>query len=156
MNKIEEMIDRFKVIDEERMRDLPFYNRQLSVEAVAFQESEDYYVGARITPWFINLMLLFKQQPDASAELGSMTLHQLPAGEQSFMVGEDEVIGRYDFISLASPTNKFKTQQQAREFAAMELAKRMSEDKAQVNEQPLQYMVVEDEKISRRDFLAGR
>lgn len=156
MQKVDELSDRFIIIDKERMQGLPFYNNQLSVEAIDFQETEQGFIGALVTPWFINIILLFKNQPEASIPLGNRISHSFPSGEHDFMVGDDELLGRYDFISLASPTSKYKTQQQACDFARKKLQNIMSSEENTIEEKPVQFMAVEDEKLSRREFLSGR
>ncbi len=51
------LLDRYREADA-RMRDLPFYNDGLEIEAVGFRDWEEHCLGIVITPWFINLMLL--------------------------------------------------------------------------------------------------
>lgn len=156
MQKVNELTERFSVIDKERMQGLPFYNSQLSVEAVDFQEIEQGLIGALITPWFINIILLYKKPPEQSIPLGNKIKHSFPSGEHDFMVGEDELLGRYDFISLASPTSKYKSQQLACDFARKKLQGIMSSNDNLIEEKPVQFMTVEDDKLSRREFLRGR
>jgi [NiFe] hydrogenase assembly HybE family chaperone len=45
-----------------RMRDLPIYNATLSVEAVGFRRAGNVLVGALITPWFLNIVILGRPQ----------------------------------------------------------------------------------------------
>ncbi|MFW2373330.1 MAG: [NiFe]-hydrogenase assembly chaperone HybE [Gammaproteobacteria bacterium] len=156
MQKVDELIDRFRVIDKERMQGLPFYNPQLSVEGIDFQQIELGYVGALVTPWFINIILLYEKPPQTSTPQGNWLRHHFPSGEHEFMAGEDEQLGRYDFISLASPTSKYKSQQQACDFARKKLKNIVSADFDRGEEKPVKFMVVEDEKLSRRDFLGGK
>jgi hypothetical protein len=73
------------------------------------------------------------------------------------MIGDDEVIGRYDFISLVSPTGKYKTQQQAQTFALNKLNALLAADGAQlVDEQPVSFVSRPDKNVSRRSFLTGK
>jgi len=148
-NRVEQLVQRFYQIGEERMRGLPFYNEQLQVEALGFTKIEPGYIGALITPWFINIILLFEQPPQTPVHVGRRYSHSLPAGDHDFMIGDDEILGRYDFISLASPTGKYKSQQQAQTFALNRLAALLQPDAAQaVDEQPVNF-------VSRRSFLTG-
>lgn len=117
---IKNLVARFQYIDQERMQDLPIYNKALTVEAVDFQPVAHGWLGALITPWFINVVLLYNDDPPP-AELGQLVVQQLPSGELDFMVGEDEVLGRYDFLSLASPVLEYKNQQAARHEARTRL-----------------------------------
>lgn len=155
---VTKLVERFKTIGDERMKDLPFYNHKLEVEAVGFIETEKNHIGVLVTPWFINVMMLFKQRPEQKASLGQRVQHELPSGEHSFMVGEDNEVGRYDFISLVSPTHKFKTQQEARTKALLEVQKYLSppgENKKEIPEQPVQFVSREETGINRRAFLRG-
>lgn len=43
---------------ETQMHDLPFVNPELRVEAIGFRRIDGDWVGAVVTPWFINLFLL--------------------------------------------------------------------------------------------------
>lgn len=154
--QIDKLTQRFLQIDRERMQGLPFYNEQLHVEAIGFQEIEAGYIGVLITPWFINIILLFKQQPEVKVVVGHKCRHALPSGEQDFMIGEDEELGRYDFISLASPVGQFKTQQQAQEFALNKLHVYLSPPaETHLDEHPLVFVDRTNRGISRRDFLSG-
>ena len=154
--QIDKLTQRFLQIDRERMQGLPFYNEQLHVEAIGFQETEEGYVGVLITPWFINLILLFKQQPEIHAVVGRKCSHALPSGEYDFMIGEDEELGRYDFISLASPVGQFKTQQQAQDFSKQKLRSYFAPvGTEQADEHPLVFVSGIDREMSRRAFLAG-
>lgn len=153
---IENMTQRFQQIGRERMQGLPFYNSNIQVEALGFEEREDGYIGALITPWFINLMLLFKQQPQENMIVGRKVSHALPSGDYEFMVGEDEELGRYDFISLASPVGNYKSQQQAQAFAMQKLRNYLSAaSENPVDEHPLVFVDRKEKSLSRRGFLSG-
>jgi [NiFe] hydrogenase assembly HybE family chaperone len=153
---VNKLVRQFQVIDRERMQGLPFYNANLHVEALGFEEIEDGYIGALITPWFINLMLLFKQQPHNDVVIGRKVSHALPSGEYDFMVGDDDEIGRYDFISLASPVSIYQTQQQAQAFVMQKLRNYLAPaGEEQVDEHPLVFIEKPERGLSRRDFLRG-
>ena len=155
--QIEKLVCRFRQIAEQRMQGLPFYNEQLQVEALGFTQIDSGYLGVLITPWFINAILLFKSRPLNPAVVGHRYVHRLPSGEQHFMIGEDEELGRYDFISLASPTGKFKTQQQARRFALQKLdGLLMSVAEQQPDEYAVHFVSSPEKGMSRRRFLAGK
>ena len=155
--KVAQLTERFTVIDRERMQGLPFYNHNLFVEALDFKEIKQGYIGALITPWFINIILLFKRQPKQDAALGQRINYKLASGEQDFMVGEDEKLGRYDFISLASPTKKFKLQQQARDFAQQKLQQLLNpEPEPSIAKAPIHFAEQTQVNESRRNFLSGK
>ncbi|MDH3948271.1 MAG: [NiFe]-hydrogenase assembly chaperone HybE, partial [Gammaproteobacteria bacterium] len=103
-DRVTKLVDRFTHIGVTAMRDLPIYNHNLEVEAVGFQPTDNGWLGVLITPWFINVILLPEQKSAASLPLGEKLTHELVSGEHVFTVGEDEELGCYDFITLASPT----------------------------------------------------
>jgi [NiFe] hydrogenase assembly HybE family chaperone len=155
--QLDKLTQRFMQIDREHMQGLPFYNQNLQVEAVGFEENEQAYIGALITPWFINLMLIFKQQPQQNVVVGQKVKHKLPSGEYDFMVGEDAALGRYDFISLASPVGSYKNQQQAQAFALQKVRHYLAAAGAEeVNEHPLVFVDNKIRAVSRRSFLSGK
>lgn len=121
------LVDRFRLEDLNTMRSSPSYNNALNVEAVDFQETfiENQlkaWIGALITPWCINVILLTERFEKLVA-LGQHVKHQLPSGEHMFIVAEDKIIGRYDFLKLETSVLKYKTQSSARAVARAGLQK---------------------------------
>ena len=148
---VEKLVDRFDFIGKERIQGLPIYNDKLAVEAVDFQHCDGGQIGALVTPWFVNIMLLPDDQtPFQFKELGEKVKYPLPCGEQEFTVGEEDVVGRYLFRSIVSPTHCFKSQAPARAAARKALSQLMTP--AQTEETP-----VHDEQPDpgRRAFLRG-
>ena len=157
-DRITKLVQRFTHIGDTGMRDLPIYNHNLEVEAVGFQLTDKGWLGVLITPWFINVILLPEQKVAASVPLGEKVTHELPSGEHVFTVGEDDEVGGYDFITLASPTLKFKSQQLAHDAAKKALTKLLTpvdEYQEQVPEQPVQFVSTEQKGKQRRKFLRG-
>jgi [NiFe] hydrogenase assembly HybE family chaperone len=116
---------RFREIDE-TMRGLPIHNAGLDVGAIDFHPfASDAWVGVLLTPWFMNVIILPQAPTEvALAEIGSKVTVELPGGKVAFVVGGDNVIGRYLMHSLVSPVLGFATQAQAeaearRRFAAL-------------------------------------
>jgi len=86
------------------MRELPVYNPKLTVEAVGFRRHGDELLGALITPWFINLMLLPLERTEVDwRKVGRAATVTLPSGPSKFVWGGDEVIGLYRAQSVQSP-----------------------------------------------------
>jgi len=157
-DRITKLVHRFTHIGDTAMRDLPIYNHNLEVEAVGFELTENGWFGVLITPWFINAILLPEQKSAASGPLGEKLTHKLPSGEHVFNVGEDDEVGGYDFITLASPTLKYKSQQVARAAAEKALTKMLTpvdEYQEQVPEQRVQFVSAEKKGKQRRKFLRG-
>lgn len=157
-DRITKLVHRFTHIGETGMRDLPIYNHNLEVEAVGFELTENGWFGVLITPWFINAILLPEQKSAASGPLGEKLTHELASGEHVFIVGEDDEVGGYDFITLASPTLNYKSQQVARAAAEKALTKLLTpvdEYQEQVPEQRVQFVSPEKKGKQRRNFLRG-
>lgn len=97
---VERLVARFGEI-EPRMRDLPFYNDGLSIEAVGFRDWEGHRLGILITPWFMNLILLPGAEDDWSAvEQGDQSDWHLPSETVRFTANRSE---DDDEVFLAAP-----------------------------------------------------
>lgn len=51
------LVEAYRVVDG-RMRGLPIHNPRLSVEAVGFRRHDGVLVGALVTPWFLNVVVV--------------------------------------------------------------------------------------------------
>jgi [NiFe] hydrogenase assembly HybE family chaperone len=141
--KIDDLVDRFRLIYDERMRDLPIVNPRLEVEAVGFDRWEDQDLGVLITPWFMNLVLL----PDAEAFgdrlQGDLIDCEFPSGNCEMTVCHDEQLGTYLAAVLFRTVVDFPDQETARAIAEDALANILAEPDLQAGD------------ISRRDVLRG-
>ncbi|MGE5160185.1 MAG: [NiFe]-hydrogenase assembly chaperone HybE [Betaproteobacteria bacterium] len=87
-----------------RMEGLNFVNPAIDVEAVAFAPWESHWLGAMVTPWCINLMLLPRDTAGwTSLPQGGKRRYAFPAGEYEFISSHDEAVGEYQMCSLISP-----------------------------------------------------
>lgn len=137
----------FREIGDTRMRELPFYNAQLSVEACGFTHfDESDLIGVLVTPWFMNLMLLpLEQAPVDPTRFGQARGIPLPGGSRRFVYGGDEGIGAYWAHSLHSPMHAFGSQAHACNEARGVLAQVLAAKPA----------VPRVDSPGRRAFLAG-
>jgi len=104
----------FTRIQRERMADVPILNPALEVQAVGFRDWEGYCLGVLITPWFMNLMLVSRQDNEwAQLPSGTKISHRFPSGTYEFILGEEEGIGHYLMCSLFSPVFEFQNQEAA-------------------------------------------
>lgn len=87
------------------MRDLPFYNSNLEVEAFGFSDFNDgSLIGVLITPWFMNLVVMpLRFEQVQTDRYGQSRAISLPSGERKFRYGGDEVVGAFWADSLYSP-----------------------------------------------------
>jgi [NiFe] hydrogenase assembly HybE family chaperone len=96
------------------MASLPIYNPALKIAAFGFRPHGDWFVGALVTPWFLNLVLLPKaKQRDARAS-GATRAIALPSGTYEASNVSLDGVGGFEFISLFSPMQAFQDQAAAR------------------------------------------
>lgn len=143
MNKlVSQLARRFQEIGEQHMSMLPIYNPALEVEAVSFSRWKSGSIGSMITPWFINIVYLPEYGEHWMLKpVGERVTYPTPTGEHSFMIGEDDELGKYLFISVASPTLRIRSQQAARKTALNALQKIMN---PQQDELPVEVIPVPD------------
>jgi [NiFe] hydrogenase assembly HybE family chaperone len=109
----------FREIHAAKMRDVPFCNAALAVEAVGFRPWEGRFLGVLIAPWFMNLVLLPGPQADWSALTpGAKELVDFPSGTYEFLHNVRGAAGGYKACSLFSPMSEFDGQEAARAVAA--------------------------------------
>lgn len=111
---VEQLIEEFKRIEKERMQDIPIVNHELKVEAVNFHYWQEQFIGILITPWFMNLILLPKQDEDWNQLVpGTREEFIYPAKSCTFVVNELENFGFYKSHPLHSPMFQFEVQDDA-------------------------------------------
>lgn len=136
-----------------RMAGLPFLNERLRVEAVGFRAWEGQWLGALVTPWFVNLVLTPGEGAWAALGAGGERIVTLPAGGFRFVSGHDAQIGEYHACSLFSPAQGFGDHEAARAVAAASLEALFdagNNAKARAAEAP------PPAPVSKRDFIRGR
>jgi [NiFe] hydrogenase assembly HybE family chaperone len=153
-----------------RMDGLAFVNPAIDVEAVAFAPWESHWLGAMVTPWCINLMLLPR---DASAwtslPQGKKLRYVFPAGEYEFISSRDDAIGEYQMCSLISPVLELPDHATACQVAALARAALLDPANAPQPEAPkagegadlppgplAQIREHATAPMTKRDFLRGR
>ena len=120
---VNELLDRYRTIGRERMRDLPIYNRRLEVEAVGFRAFQEHQLGVLITPWFMNLIMLPGTDDLSALAEGSVSEWSLPAGRHEFTTCRDDTLGTYLSAVLFRTMIDFPEQATAREVAREVLEK---------------------------------
>lgn len=141
----ERLAERFRQIQDERMRDVPLLNPALNVETVGFTDTTAGRLGVLITPWFMNLIL--KPQDDADPlGMGETVTRAFAAGALPFTGSDDETVGSFEICSLFSPMFDFADQASARDMASSVL-------QALLHPEP-EKPVLERE-VDRRAFLRG-
>ncbi|WP_029011326.1 [NiFe]-hydrogenase assembly chaperone HybE [Azospirillum halopraeferens] len=109
----------FREIHLAQMRGVPIVNEALSVRAVGFRPWQGRRLGALVTPWFLNLVLLPGAEDDWSdLRAGTKELIDFPSGLYEFVHAVRPDVGPYKACSLFSPMFEFTTMLHATETAA--------------------------------------
>jgi len=148
-DRVAELVERFRVIDRERMAGLPLCNPAVEVEALAFRAFEDCRLGVLITPWCINLVLLSDDDAWRAWEQGSKSEWTFPAGPCEFTTCRDDALPTYLSAVLFRTVQDFPDHETARAVAAEVMECLFAEPESADN-------AVEEEKtVSRRALLSG-
>lgn len=98
----------FGRIARERMAGLPLLNAALPVRAVDFGRWQGQWLGALLTPWFINLVLVPGHAEGwRSAAPEQRVFHRFGAGDFAFLGAREPEVGEFQTCSLISPVQQF-------------------------------------------------
>ncbi|BAI75488.1 rubredoxin (plasmid) [Azospirillum sp. B510] len=112
----------FREIHTAQMRGMPIVNDALAVKAVGFRRHDQRWLGALVTPWFLNLVLLPGEEDEWSGLVpGAKELIEFPSGRYEFVHANRKGVGAYKACSLFSPMFEFASMLQATETAASAL-----------------------------------
>ncbi len=136
-----------------RMEGLPFLNERLRVEAVGFRPWQGEWLGALVTPWFVNLVLMPGEGEWTALRAGGERILAMPAGRFRFVAGHDEELGEYHACSLFSPAQAFADHETARAVAAASLEALFD---AGNDEKGRALEADPPAPVSKRDFLRGK
>lgn len=137
-----------------RMHDMPFVNPALSVEAIGFVQLQGDWVGVVVTPWFINLFLVFgggELWGDIPA--GERRYLNLPCGTLQFIADDDPDIGPYQYCPLIAPVSNVPDMATARQTGHDAMAAVMVPPAPPVVEEAPPPAEPEKRDVSRRGFL---
>lgn len=101
-----------------RMHDMPFVNPALSVAVLGFVRQQGDWLGVVVTPWFINLFLVFgggELWGDIPA--GERRYLSLPCGTLQFIADDDPDLGPYQYCPLIAPVSSVPDMATARQAA---------------------------------------
>ncbi len=98
----------FRRIERECMAGLPLLNPALAVRALEFARWQGHWLGAVVTPWFMNLVLV----PGDAATWrhvadGERVFHTFAAGSFAFLGGHEPEVGEFQTCSLVSTMARF-------------------------------------------------
>lgn len=113
-----QLAEAFRNIFNTKMRDVPFCNRSLSVEAIGFKIWEGRIIGILLAPWFMNLIILPGLEDDWSHfRIGDKRVFSFPSGRYEFLYNSRPPAGSYFACSLFSAMGEFASQLQATDVA---------------------------------------
>lgn len=147
-----------------RMQGLPFLNAALRVEAVGFRPWKGQWLGALVTPWSLNLLLLPGEGEWTALAAGAERFVSFPAGCFRFIAGHEASLGESHSCSLFSPVLEFTDHEAARLTAAAALAGLFDAALAPAADELLREHDPEPATVaepvaavvSKRDFISGR
>ncbi|PWC39364.1 [NiFe]-hydrogenase assembly chaperone HybE [Azospirillum sp. TSO35-2] len=112
----------FREVHTAQMRGMPIVNDALAVKAVGFRAHQGRWLGALVTPWFLNLVLLPGEADDwAGLVPGEKELVEFPSGFYEYVHANRKGVGPYKACSLFSPMFEFGSMLQATDTAAAAL-----------------------------------
>jgi [NiFe] hydrogenase assembly HybE family chaperone len=141
---VAELVAHFRRVHSERMQGMPIINPALEVAAIDFRGFEEHAVGALISPWFMNLIVLPGTEEWNSVDQGDVATISLPGGEIDFNVTHDDCLGTYLTAALFSSVADFPDQDVA-EAIAKEIICRLFEPEQELPE-------TETQRFSRREL----
>lgn len=104
----------FRRIHREHMAGMALLNPALRVQALGFERWQRHWLGAVVTPWFLNIVLV---PGDAhswrTAAEGERVFHRFGAGDFAFLGGSEPEVGEFQGCSLFSPMSGFADQSAA-------------------------------------------
>lgn len=142
-----------------RMERAPGFNPALSVVAAGFRPWQGQWVGAVVTPWAIQLVLLAGEGTEAPVA-GARRNHVFPSGERTLLGLELEGYGPVETGPLVPTVTGFQDQRTAEQVALaafsglftladLQPVVQAPSDGPADGEQP-------KKPVSRRDFIRGR
>jgi [NiFe] hydrogenase assembly HybE family chaperone len=142
----------FGTIHRERMLDVPILNTALEVGVVGMRPWQGHWLGALVTPWFINLMVLPGEGEWRKAADRESVWYAFPSGRFQFIAGSEPGLGPYHACSLFSPVLEFADQETALETARVAIESLFDPSLLGEATEPEGKDVPE---MTRRDFLRG-
>jgi [NiFe] hydrogenase assembly HybE family chaperone len=148
----------FRRIARTRMRDLPLLNRALHVEAVGFRAWQGQWLGALVTPWCINLVLLPTRRRSVWTPVAPGIERQVTfaSGAYVFIGALEDGVGEYQTCSLFSPVFEFSDHAAAcatARAALAELLRAAPPEQTVTEPEPPRLAGRLAQPLSKRDFL---
>jgi [NiFe] hydrogenase assembly HybE family chaperone len=150
------LAETFRDIHMNKMRDTPFVNRSLSVEAVGFRAWHARALGVLIAPWFMNLIVIPGHGEDWSGfKVGEKRTFVFPSGDYEFIFSSRPPVGAYFACSLFSPMTEFSSQLQAADTARAVIAVLFDEEHRDETDRAAEIRRIREAEIKTRDDAAA-
>ncbi|AEI04503.1 rubredoxin HupJ (plasmid) [Afipia carboxidovorans OM5] len=123
VEKPKQLTESFRQVFNTKMRDTPFSNNSLNVEAIGFRIWENRIVGILMMPWCMNIVVLPATDEDWSQlRIGTKRNFAFPSGCYEFIFNNRPPAGGYFACSLFSSMAEFASQLQATDVARAAIA----------------------------------
>ena len=108
----------FNQIHQDEMCKLPFINQKISVNTLGFALYDGDWLGALVTPWMLNLLLLPGPNKEwQSYKVGKRMKIKFASGDYTFHASEHNLLGQYLSCSLSFPVSQFNSQSEIEQVA---------------------------------------
>jgi len=113
----------FRRIARDAMAGVPMLHPGLRVQAVGFERRDGHWLGALVTPWFLNLVLVPADAAERTpARPEGRVFKRFAAGDLAFLGNDEPEVGEFLSCSLFSPMSAFADQAAAVATARAALA----------------------------------
>ncbi|MCA0407299.1 MAG: [NiFe]-hydrogenase assembly chaperone HybE [Proteobacteria bacterium] len=152
----EKFEEAFRELHRGRMRDVPFLNSALQVQAIGFRPYDHEVagrctLGVLLTPWFMNIVLVPDEAPEPAPQVGSKSVLSFPSGRYEFVWNNREETGPYRACSLFSPVNELASQLQAVEIGVEVLKALFQEEHREEGARTSEIRALREEEIRRQE-----
>ena len=115
---VKRLVETFREIQTTGMKDSPFNNLSLHVEAVGFIPWEGGLLGILVAPWLMNLVVIPGPDDDAQRlRPGDKWVYSFASGDYEFIFNTRVPVGAFLACSLFSDMSEFASQAYATEVA---------------------------------------
>lgn len=146
----------FRELHRGKMRDVPFLNKAIQVQAIGFRPYEDEIVGRStlgvlLTPWFMNLILVPDEKPDPAPQVGTKSFVSFPSGKYEFIWSHRDEVGPYRACSLFSPVQELASQLQAVEIGVEVLKALFQEEHREEGTRAAEIRTLREDEIRQQE-----
>ena len=118
LGAVKRLVKTFREIQTTGMKDSPFSNLSLHVEAVGFVPWEGGQLGILVAPWLMNLVMIPGPDDDAQRlRPGDKRVYSFASGDYEFIFNTRVPVGAFLACSLFSDMSEFASQAYATEVA---------------------------------------